>query len=187
MLDQIDWTALARQLELLNGGSERYSTDHAREALEIVIGEPAIRATVDHHITRAPGSALAMTVLQLLRPWTAMAYCHEIWRSSRPIEERRSAVQLLRMVADHRALNWVGGFLDDGDGAIQCWGIGVLDQLLWSGLVPAEDAEPLLVRAENHSNPVVRDKAEWIRGFLRREEARRKWERNFDEAPPSNV
>lgn len=96
-------------------------------------------------------------------------------------------MQLLRMVADHRALNWVGGFLDDEDDAIQSWGIGVLDQLLWSGLVLPEDAELLLARAKNHANPVVRDKVDWIRGFLRRAEARRECERNFDELPPSDV
>ena len=184
MLDPIDWTALAKQLGLLTETGEQCSWTDVQRALEILIGERAIRASVDDCIAGAPGTLLASEVLMLLRPWSAMVYCYDIWKSSRPIEERREAVRLLRVVADHRALSWVGEFLDDQDESIQSWGIGVLDQLLWRNLVLPEEAESLLVRAEGHANPVVREKTEWIRSFLRVQEARAEWMRKFGELHP---
>jgi hypothetical protein len=184
MLDRIDWTALAEQLGMLTETGEQYSGGDAERALEVLIGERAIRETVEHCIARAPGGTLALNFLMLLRPWTAMACCYDIWKSSRPIEERRDAVWLLRVVADHRALNWVGEFLDDEDDAVQSWGIGVLDQLVWRDLVLPEEAESLLIRAESHANPMVREKAASIRGFLRRNEARGEWMRKFNELHP---
>ena len=186
MLDPIDWTTLAKQLGLLANGGEKSSSGDARRALEILIGRPAIRASVDHYITGAPGSELARSVLWLMRPWSAMVYCYDIWRSSPSIGDRRAAVELLRVVADRRALNWVGQFLEDKDDAIQAWGAGVLDQLLWSNLVEPEEAEPVLVRAENHSSAAVRERVGFIRGYLRRR-ACQKQENNDDEPPPSNV
>jgi hypothetical protein len=174
MIDEIDWSALANQLGLLRPGppdnpaarSESSGNGPAMRALEILIGEPAIRASVDYYITHAPGSELARSVLWHLHPWSAMVYCYEIWRSSRPIEDRRSAVELLRVVADRRALGWVGEFLADEDADIQGWGVLVLDQLLYSGLV-AEEAEPLVVGAETHPNPEIRERAKILRGYLR--------------------
>jgi len=181
MLDPIDWTALAKQLGLLTETGEQCSWKDVQRALEILIGERAILASVDDYIAGAPGTLLASEVLMLLRPWSAMAYCYDIWKSSRPIDERREAVRLLRVVADHRALGWVGEFLDDRDESIQSWGIGVLDQLLWRDLVLPDEAESLLIRAEGHANPVVREKAEWIRRFIRLQEARVQWMGKFSE------
>jgi hypothetical protein len=174
MIDRIDWSALANQLALLtpeapsgrDGRSERSGSDAARRALEVLIGEPALRASVDDYITGASGSELARSVLWLLHPWSAMTHCYEIWRSAPSIEERRSAVELLRVVADGRALGWIGDFLEDEDETVQAWGAGVLDQLLWSNLVSVVEAEPLLVSAERHANPAVRKTAEFIRGYL---------------------
>jgi len=167
MIDTIDWSALANQLGSLTLEGERSGSEEARRALEILIGESAIRTSVDHYIAQAPGSELARSVLWLLRPWSAMAYCYDIWRSSTSIEARRSAVELLRVVADHRALGWVEQFLADMDEVIQIWGAGVLDQLLWSYLVSPEEGEPLLVCTENHNNAAVRERAEFIRRYLR--------------------
>jgi len=167
MISPIDWSALANQLGCLTPAGETSGSDKARQALELLIGEPAIRASVDHYIARAPGSELTRSVLWLLRPWSAMAYCHDIWRGSASIEARRAAVELLRVVADHRALGWVEHLLADEDEVIQHWGVGVLDQLLWSYLVSPEEAEPLLTRAETHSAATVRERAEFIRGYLR--------------------
>ena len=70
------------------------------------------------------------------------------------------------MVADARALPWVSGYLDDEDEVVQAWGIGIVDQLLFSELIEPEAAESLLRTAEEHSNPVVREKAQSIREFL---------------------
>ena len=166
MIDSIDWKSLAKQLGSTVPGGEASGNKKARRAIEILIGEPAIRASVDHYIAGAPGSELARSVLWLLRPWSAMVYCHDIWKSSASIEARRSAVELLRVVADHRALVWDQQFLADEDEAIQICGAGVLDQLLWSYLVSPEEAEPLMACAENHITIAVRERAEFNRGYL---------------------
>jgi hypothetical protein len=167
MIDSIDWKALAKELGSIGPGGEVSGSNKARRAIEILIGEPALRASVDHYIAQAPRSELARSVLWLLRPWSAMVYCHDIWKSSASIEVRRSAVELLRVVADHRALIWIEQFLADQDEGIQICGAGVLDQLLWSYLVSPEEAEPLLVCAENHITAAVRECAKFIRGYLR--------------------
>jgi hypothetical protein len=73
-----------------------------------------------------------------------MKYCYEIFNGPRSLEDRRMAVELVQVVADHRALSWVAEFLDDEDSHIQVWGVGVLDQLLWSHLIEPEAAEDLL-------------------------------------------
>src|SRR5258708_27682206 len=96
-----------------------------------------------------------------------MRYCYEIFKSARAIEDRRASVELLRVVADRRALAWVVEFLDDQDAEIQSWGVGVVDQLLWSNLIESEEAEDLLQKSEQHENKAVREWAEFVRGFLR--------------------
>jgi len=79
-----------------------------------------------------------------------MARCHELAQLPNEIETRRNAVELLRVVADRRALPWVSDFLDDTDFQVQSWGVGVLGQLLWSELIEPEEAEELLERAARH-------------------------------------
>lgn len=94
-----------------------------------------------------------------------MKYCYEIFKSDKSIERRRSAIELLRVVADRRALAWIHEFLEDKDTDIQNWGIGVLDQLFQSGLIEIEDGEDLLLKAENHPNLYIRKEAKFIKDF----------------------
>ena len=69
--------------------------------------------------------------------------------------------------ADRRALPWIPEFLHDSDPDIQAWGIGVLDQLLYSELTWPDEAEKLIETAELHQNNLVREGAERIRRYLR--------------------
>jgi len=91
-----------------------------------------------------------------------------IYKSDTDIEKRRLAVELLRVVADRRAMGWITEFLEEADPQIQMWGAGVLDQLLLSGLISEEEAEELLEKAEKHANPHVREIADSIRERLLR-------------------
>jgi hypothetical protein len=166
MNTQIDWEKLASELGLLKANGESAGSDEALRALEQIIGEDALRRSVDHVVARRPGSELARSVLWQLRPWSAMSYCYEIFKEPGDLENRRAAVNLLRVVADHRALPWIKGFLDDRDTGIQRCGVGVLDQLLWSELVEPEDTEELIKPAETHSDEYVRERAEFIRRYL---------------------
>jgi hypothetical protein len=164
---EIDWQKLSADLGLLREDGESGGSDDARRALELIIGEDALRASVDHYVAYRRGFGLARSVLWQLRPWSAMRYCYEIFKGPQKIAIRRAAVELLRSVADRRVLPWIPEFLDDSDPDIQSWGIGVLDQLLFSDLIWPEEAEELIKVAELHQNQLVRDGAERIRRYLR--------------------
>src|SRR5262249_50830690 len=107
---------------------------------------------------------LALEDLVKFRP-EALGW-HFRYPQPRSLEDRRMAFELVRVVADCRALPWVAEFLDDEDTDIQVCGVGVLDQLLWSRLIEPEEAEDLLRMAERHQNGAVRERAEFIRSFL---------------------
>jgi hypothetical protein len=166
MSTEINWEELATNLGLLIKNGEQGSSEAARRALELLIGEDALRASVDYYIAGRRGAELARCVLWQLHPWSAMRYCYYIFKGPRSLEDRRMAVELVRVVADCRALPWVAEFLDDEDTDIQLWGVGVLDQLLQSRLIEPEQVEDLLQMAERHQNRAVRERAEFIRSFL---------------------
>lgn len=162
----IDWKTIAIETGALRAGEDSGSTALAKLALEKLIGEQNLREAVDYYIESGPGSELARSVLSDIQPWSAMQYCYEKYKSSPDIEVRRIALQLLRAIADKRALPWIDEFLDDADEEIQAWGFGVVDQVLWKGFVDPKEAEPLLVRAEQHPNQDVRENAEFVRRYL---------------------
>jgi hypothetical protein len=164
---RINWEKLAEELGTLErtsdeGRIERGSSDLARRALELIVSPASISATVDDYVSGAPGAELARSVLWLLRPPSAMARCWEIYRCETEIWKRRSAVELLRVVADERVLPWIATFLKDEDAEIQSWGIGVLDQLAFSKGIDREQCAAILEQARLHQNSQVRTKAEEI-------------------------
>jgi hypothetical protein len=165
-LRSVDWHALALDLGTLRDDGESGGSDLGRRALEVIVGADALRAAVDHYVAGHPGGELARSVLALLRPWAAMERCLDVWRGNADAGSRRAAVELLRVVADRRALAWVTEFLRDPDEGVQTWGAGVVDQLLWSGQVDPEECGPLVEIMQGHPNEGVRRYAELIRSFL---------------------
>ena len=157
--EPIDWEALASRLGLLHAGGESGSTQAARAALEAIIGEARLVAAVDHYVSGARGFELARSVLWLLHPLASMHRCMQIFAESTDPDARAAAVELLRVVADRRALGWIPKILDDPDLGVQSWGIGIADQLLFSGLVLFEEIEHVLRAAVQHENPIVRETA----------------------------
>ncbi len=170
MNEPIDWERVAQQLGTLTPDGERGSSDDALRAIELLIGEDRLRAAVDYYIAGGRGRELARCVLWQIHPWSAMRRCYEIYRSEADADDRVSAIELLRVVADRRALPWVADFLADPNPGVQAWGAGLLDQLLWSRLVEAEECEDLLRTAEGHPNDAVREKGKLVRGYLRARE-----------------
>ncbi len=166
----VDWEALAGQLGAFEGhhhGTEFSSSRMAQQAIEILLEEETLKSAVDYYISGKPGSGLARSVLWQIHPWSAMKYCYDIYKSEEDIEDKRMAIELLRVVGDRRALKWVDEFLDDPDAGIQLWGVGLLDQLLWSNLVEPKEAKTFLKRAKNHTNPQVRETAKFVRKYLK--------------------
>ena len=167
MRERIDWEALAVSLgTYVPGSSNEYgSDDAARTALAAIIGADEIASAVDHYVVGRRGGQLARSVLWLLKPAAASARCIEIYESSSDQEDRRMAVELLRVVDDGRSMSRIPEFLADPDLTIQGWGVGLLDQLLQEGLVDVHDAEPFIRLAEGHPNEAVRERADFIRSF----------------------
>ncbi len=170
MNETIDWKKLAGDLGLLSENGEIGGTEYANRAIELLIGEDRLRAAVDFYVTGRGGSGLARSVLWRIQAWSAMQRCYEIYRSDAPVEIRRSAIELLRVVADHRALGWVKEFLADPDDSVQNMGAGVLDQMIWGGGVQPELCREHLKIAREHPNPNVRETAAFIDEYLK------KWE-----------
>jgi hypothetical protein len=164
---EINWDELAFTVRLSMPHGQTAGSDAARRALEMILGEETLRSGVDYYIAKEPAYELVRSILWLLHPSGAIARCRELAMPPNELATRRSAVELLRVVADRRALPWVSGFLDDPDSQIQVWGIGVVDQLLFSNLIEPEEAEDVLEKAERHESAAVREQAESIRSYLR--------------------
>jgi hypothetical protein len=97
----------------------------------------------------------------------------ERWKSSSgKMRYAQAWTTMLRMAA---VVNWL----------VLCFGssAGVLDQLLRSESIEPEEAEDLLKGAEQHGNGAVRERAEFIRSFLRAR-SRSSDEREPDESCP---
>jgi hypothetical protein len=155
----IDWKSLAENLGCIKDGHESGSSDFAKQAITTLLGEENLIEAVDYYISGKPGSELARFVLWQLRPWIAMKYCYDIYKFSENIEARISAIELLRVIADRRVLIWIEEFLSDANEGIQFWGIGIVDQLLFSELVEYEDVQNILEKAREHKNSQVIEKA----------------------------
>ncbi|MDA3646778.1 hypothetical protein LZ318_41280 [Saccharopolyspora indica] len=161
--EPIDWQALA---EGIGTDPNRSGDRTARRAIAFLLGDEAIRRSVDWYVEGLPAAEHARSVLRLLQPDAARSRCLEIYRTDPDPERRRCAVELFRVVATADDLPLVGEFLADADPGVQLWGIGVLDQLLFGGHVDADDAEPFLQVAEQHSHPQVREKHADLREHL---------------------
>lgn len=78
---------------------------------------------------------------------------------------------MLKVAADKRALKWVKEFLNDPDQEIQSWGLGVLDQLLWSDLV-YEDGKEMLEYAESLNIEHLKEHIKFVKDYLSDREKR---------------
>jgi hypothetical protein len=178
----IDWTDLARRLgSLEESGGEHAGSGMAREALEEIVDADVFRSAVDHYLSGSPGGELARHVLWLTHPWPAMQRCHQIYSEDPDVEARRRAIELLRVVADRRALPWIAACLADPDPQIQYWGAGIVDQLLFSGLVEEEECESLLRAMADHPHEGVRKQHAYIRQYLAQREGNNEVNRDSPE------
>ncbi len=165
--DTTDWTALAERFGVLSGpDAESCGSEQARAALEVIIGPDTLCAAVEHCISGAAGAELARAVLSQLHPWCAMQRCHELFLGTVELDTRRRAIELLRIVADRRALPWIAEYLTDPDPQIQFWGAGIVDQLLYSGLIEVEECESILQIMATHSHERIREQYEALMGIL---------------------
>lgn len=164
----VDWEQLARSVGAIRDDqSEHSGTSLARRAIEKMIGVDACRSAVDHYVSHKPGCELARSILCHIHPWSAMERCYEICNEDDNTDIRRSAIELLRVVADGRVLPWVPEFLADTDQGVQTWGAGIVDQLLWSHEIEPADCSDILKTMAEHENEQVRERYEFIQSNLK--------------------
>jgi hypothetical protein len=165
-MPSIDWYDLAERLgtitETATGWGESGGTTVAAEALSQILGDDELRCAVDYYVSRRPGMEMAKSVLQLLKPASAMDRCHEIFLAGQDYDDVSFAINLLQYVADPRVLERVPLYLASDNEGAQYWGIGIVDQLVSFGGVELEDARPVLQLALDHQSEKVRERARWI-------------------------
>ena len=163
-----NWPDIAKLVGAIDDtGKESGSSDMARSAIEQVIGEDFMRSAVHYYIESKPGWELIRNVLWQIQPYSAMKECYKIFTESRSEVERASAIELLRVVADKRVLKWIPNFLSSDSPGAQAWGIGIVDQLVFSHICYEEDVKDILSQALNHENKYVREQAEEINKMIK--------------------
>jgi hypothetical protein len=95
-----------------------------------------------------------------------MQRCHEIYRESPSLEHRRSAIELLRVVGDRRVLPWISDYLADEDAGVRIWGIGVVIEMLFDGMIEPDSAQPFAAQAARPAAPRVRQKARFLERLI---------------------
>ena len=168
-----NWESIAKEVGGIDeNGQESSSSNKVREAIEVLLGKEFLKEAVRHYVSGGSGSELLRGVLWQLHPYSAMQECYRLFKTENDIQTKRDAVELLRVVADHRALKWVPEFLAYDDQGVQNWGIGVIDQLVLSDLCDVDDVSSILQIAKDHENVHVREKAEYILSMLAENEER---------------
>ena len=162
-----DWKALARDLGCIDDdGQESSSSDKAKQAIEILLGEDFLKSAVRYYMSKGAGSELLRGVLWQLHPYSAMEECYLIFNTTDDVQTKRDAIELLRVVADRRVLEWVPEFLSHDDNGVQNWGIGVIDQLVFSELCDEKEVAEIIDGALSHKNEYVQEKARDIKSAL---------------------
>jgi hypothetical protein len=167
----VDWRALAERLGAItwteSGRSESGGTKVARQALIDLLGEEALLSAVEHYLAFEPGAEVARSVLWELRPPVAMDRCLAVFRADPDIERVRAAVQLLKWVADARAIEWYPEFAAHEDVGVRIWAVGVIDQLWMIGEIEPEHAIEQLQTSLEDETEKVRSQAERVVEMIR--------------------
>jgi hypothetical protein len=159
-----DWTKLAQQLGLLNNSGEIGGTRYAQEALDEILGDEWIESTVEFILENKSGQELAMNCLRHLHSSKATIYSYKVYKTS--VGQRaQDAIWLIKHLANPIAFKWIEEFLNDVN--VIHWGIGVLDQLLFTQQMDYnERCELLLEIADRNSKGQLKEQTNFIRQYV---------------------
>ena len=161
---ETDWKKLATQLGLVHENSENGGDRFAQQAFEEILGEKWIKTTVEHIIGFGSGRELAMNCLRYLNSSMAATYAYMVYKSSGG-ERAYQAVWLIKQLANPISFEWIEEFLNDPN--VINWGVGVLDQLLWTGQVPFDSkVKSLLALADKNSKGQTIEQTDFIRQYM---------------------
>ena len=163
----VDWQQLAQALGTVtehdSGRQEDGGTAAARLALASILGPAVWRDAVDHYVAGRPGAELSRSVLRMVRPAAAVERCLELLNDkTAAVEARRSAMELLRFIADGRSAHLVDELLQDEDPQVQVWAACMVDQLVWDDALPEGEARRLVDLCARHANEQVRERAAFV-------------------------
>ena len=164
---KIDWMALALGLGV-DPDAGTVTDEHARGALDAILGEENIRAAVELRLGFHPGWNVAEGVLRLMRSELATDLAYEAYSSSTG-DRAVQAVALVKEIGHPKALGWMEEFLRDEH--VAGLGAELLGALVSRQAVDDGRVERLLTRIEENPNAAVRDTAASIRQHLGRHEA----------------
>ena len=162
-----NWESIAKAVGGIDeNGQETSSSDKARAAIEILLGPENIKEAVRYYVLHKPGSELLRGVLWQLHPYSAMEECFNIFKTSPDVRSKRSAIELLRVVADRRVIPWITELLEYDDEGVQNLAIGIIDQLIFSHLCEEEEVRDLIDFSKRHLNPYVQENAHEIQSMI---------------------
>lgn len=160
-----DWTKLATTLGMLPDEFTEYGGDkYAAKAFDEILGEEWIESTVEHIVSFKRGGELAMNCLCKLASDKAVNYTYHIYKTSAG-ERADRAVWLIKQLANPISLNWIEEFLKDIN--VIHWGVGVLDQLLWTEQIQYDEkVKYLLELADKNSNGQLKGQIDFIKDYI---------------------
>jgi hypothetical protein len=160
----IDWEQLATQLGLLHESGERGGNSYAQQAFDEILGDEWIESTVEYILSFKRGRELAMNCLSHIHSTKATKYAYTIYKNSDG-ERGIDAVWLIKHLANRISFSWVEEFLNDPN--VIHWGVGVLDQLLWTEQISFDNkAKSLLELADKNSNGKLKEQTDFIRQYM---------------------
>lgn len=108
---------------------ESGSSQLGQRALEELLRDQWVKGTVDFIIEAKRGGELAMNCLRLIKSEKAVRCAYNLYKNSTN-ERVVEAVWLIKHLAHPTSFEWVEEFIRDDN--VITWGIGLLDQLLWT-------------------------------------------------------
>ncbi|GGZ65209.1 hypothetical protein [Mesonia mobilis] len=158
-----EWRKIAELIK--NNNSELTHDGKSKFAIELFLGKTWIKNTVDYIIELKTEWNLAVNCLRVLESEYATDYAYKIYKNSTNKDDRRIAVLVIKDIAHPKSIHWITEFLNDEN--VADFGLGVLDQLLWTEKIkPNKMTESLLNLAAEKKHDGLSEKVEFIRKYL---------------------
>lgn len=158
-----DWSRIS---ELVEKNSSPLNHDRkSKLAIESFLGKSWIEKTVDYVIQLKSEWNLAVNSLRILESEYATDYAYRIYKEANNKENSRLAVFVIKEISHPKSIKWIEEFLNDEN--VADFGLGTLDQLLWTEKIESNDlTESLLNLASEKWNGELNEKVNFIRGYL---------------------
>lgn len=165
-----DWIELATKLGSLHDNGESGGEAFTRRAFDDILGDEWVESTVEHIIAFRRGRELAMNCLQYFHSTKATMYAYNVYKSSRG-ERAEQAIWLIKHLSNPISVIWIEEFLNDSE--VTHWGLGVLDQLLWTEQIQYDErAKALLELAFKNSNGLLKENIDFIQQYVAERKSR---------------